>query len=244
MEDDKRARLERRERELRDDLKDVQETVLGMNAEEAAIQRRRDETRAQLKWTEQRRREVEQAHKTRQELLVKAGQTLDRDAAADILESRSAALDHERARLKAADEKIDAELRGLDERRRPFVQSQRRIVEQMEKCVDRQHQLHLNPHRPITEPAPMNPSPNNDFRQAAARPAQQAPASVSQIEQLKKRLDKPAPAHQLNPPGMSPHVGKHVRDNKAIGDEITRIQQAIANRNGQARGSFRRAARG
>jgi chromosome segregation ATPase len=251
MNDDKIAQLQQREHELRDNLRDVQETVLDLNNEEASLRRSRDDIRSRLMTTEKQRHELERAEEDRRKRLGKDHPSLKRGEAAEALQTQRVTLDHARALLKATEEKLDADLTELDERRRPFVQSQRRMVHEIDKCVKRQHQLHLDPTLPLQEPANMQPSSTDPFRQAAAPksqqpadPAQKPLMSTQRLDELKQQLDKPAPAPQLNPPGMSPDVGKHVRDNKAIGDEILRIQKAIANRRGQARDSFKRSSGG
>lgn len=250
MNDDKIEQLRRREHELRDGLKDVQETVFDLNNEEATLLGRRDEVRAMLKAVEKKRHAAERADRDRRKRLGKEHPSPRRNEAEEALRARRVKLDHDRARLKAREEKIDADLSDLNERRRPFVQTQRRMTEQIDECVKQQHKLHLDPTLPVKETTSMNPSNINPFHRAAThsrQPSGRAPrelASASRLDDLKKQLDKPAPAPQLNPPGMKPDVGKHIRDNKAIGDEITRIQQAMARRRGQARGGFNRSANG
>lgn len=226
---------------------------------------RRDEIRATLNGVEKQRHETEQAEAKRRERLGKNHPSGVRGQDAEAIETQRLALDHARARLKATEEKLVADLKELDERRRPFVQSQRRMVNEIDKTVKRQHQLHLDPTLPLQEPTKMEPTNSNAFRHAAAPPSRQPAgasqkpvdpgqkagdgakkplASVARLNELKKQLDKAAPALEFNPPGMTPDVGKHVRDNKAIGDEITRIQQALANRRGQADDAFKRSAGG
>lgn len=251
MNDDKITQLQQRERELRDSLKDVQETVLDLNNEAATLSGRRDEVRAMLKAVEKQRHEAERAEQDRRKRLGADHPSLHGGDAGDALETQRVTLDHARARLQATEEKIDGELQQLDDRRRPFVQSQRQMLKQINDCVKRQHQLRLNPNLPTHDPTLMTPSNKNAFRQSGSGPTGDPDghppkplASVARLEELKKQLDKPSPAPQLNPPGMTPNVGKHVRDSKAIGDEIVRIQQAIAERRGQAREGFKRSAKG
>ncbi|TWU00489.1 hypothetical protein Pla108_14400 [Botrimarina colliarenosi] len=243
--------LKDKERSLREDLANVQDVVLDLNREDAILRGARAKIEGQQKETAMDRHKATEAKRNRQEWLSKQPATKKDDRLYQSQSEWLEKLDHRRASLKAREQKIDEQIADLDARRRPFIESQQRLLEQIDQTVAARHDLHFEPIPRKKETDPMKVPGPDEFRRVSANkspsitPTQKKPlASAQRLEELKKRLDKAKPAPGLNPPGMAPNLAKRVKANKAIGDEIVSIQKAMANRRGQARDGFKRSAGG
>ena len=255
MPEEEKLSLFMRETELREQLHDVRQVVLELNSQQQQLAEKITRSKLLQKEIAIERQGLTEAIRNRWRRLGHDHPKLSDGAGIAQLEKQLVALDHARASTLADMEKLTEKGRQIDRVQLPYVEEQRRLINEIQKLVAKQHDLKTNINNPYAceENLTMHIPGSTEFNRVSQKSntqetkkgkKQSTPPNIKRIEELQKQLDSPKPKVQMNPPGMPKNIASRIKKNKEVGDEMVRIQKAINARRGQARNAFKRSGGG